>query len=190
MFGHHSSSSIGDVSRLDLSTSPATPTKGFPTKPSLSNSVTTPSPGSNGHFQYPFTVSKNKNLATPSPDKSKSQVQADVIAPSRMSQLRRGPVARASNPMLAATFKADLLATPPESSSALTFKLNGKEVALPQADKFNKEFVVVQLLGSGAFSQVWKVKHKGEGTVWAVKAGKPYTGMKNRCVLSMASMLR
>lgn len=43
----------------------------------------------------------------------------------------------------------------------------------------NRDLEVVAPLGSGSFSQVWKVKDS-KGKLYAVKAGKPYTGSKNR----------
>jgi hypothetical protein len=46
-------------------------------------------------------------------------------------------------------------------------------------NRLQTDFKLVQSLGAGEFSQVWKVRDK-EGKVWAVKAGKSYTGTKNR----------
>jgi mitosis inhibitor protein kinase SWE1 len=50
-------------------------------------------------------------------------------------------------------------------------------------NRLDKDFVLLQSLGAGAFSQVWKVRERASGAVWAVKAGKPYTGKKNRSVV-------
>lgn len=47
-------------------------------------------------------------------------------------------------------------------------------------NRLDKDFVLLQSLGAGAFSQVWKVRERKSGEVSAVKAGKPYTGKKNR----------
>ncbi len=48
--------------------------------------------------------------------------------------------------------------------------------------RLERDFVMVESLGQGEFSQVWKVRDKTDGRLWAVKAGKPYTGYKNRFV--------
>lgn len=48
------------------------------------------------------------------------------------------------------------------------------------AGKLERDFTLVQALGAGEFSSVWKVRHKGDGKMWAVKTGRPYTGVKNR----------
>jgi mitosis inhibitor protein kinase SWE1 len=48
------------------------------------------------------------------------------------------------------------------------------------ANKLNRDFVIMQSLGRGEFSQVWKVKEKKTGRMYAVKAGRAYTGTKNR----------
>ena len=49
--------------------------------------------------------------------------------------------------------------------------------------RLETDFVIVQSLGKGEFSHVWKVKEKASGTLFAVKAGRPYTGYKNRYVV-------
>ena len=55
--------------------------------------------------------------------------------------------------------------------------------------RLEKDFVLVQSVGSGEFSKVWKVRGKKDGRLWAVKAGKPYTGLKNRLVPSSRAVL-
>ena len=55
----------------------------------------------------------------------------------------------------------------------------GKTEVISQ-NRLDRDFTLVQSLGAGAFSQVWKVRDKKDGQYWAVKAGKPYTGVKNR----------
>lgn len=52
-----------------------------------------------------------------------------------------------------------------------------------KSGRLERDFTIVQALGAGEFSQVWKVKEKSTGLLFAVKAGKPYTGYKNRSVL-------
>lgn len=47
-------------------------------------------------------------------------------------------------------------------------------------NKLDADFVLVQGIGAGEFSQVWKVRSRRDGAVSAVKAGKPYMGVKNR----------
>ena len=101
-------------------------------------------------------------------------IAEDVSSPVERSFLPRthllrqqGPTARASNPMLAASFRAQ------EGGAA-------RAVASGGGSRLDTDFVIVQALGKGAFSQVWKVKEKATGKLFAVKAGKPYTGYKNR----------
>lgn len=48
------------------------------------------------------------------------------------------------------------------------------------AGRFERDFTLVQALGSGEFSCVWKVRSKADGGLWAVKTGRPYTGARNR----------
>jgi hypothetical protein len=50
------------------------------------------------------------------------------------------------------------------------------------SNKLDRDFVLVQGIGAGEFSQVWKVRSRRDGRVSAVKAGKMYTGVKNRSV--------
>ncbi|RXK42292.1 WEE/WEE-UNCLASSIFIED protein kinase [Tremella mesenterica] len=204
MFTSGSVSSIGDSTRLSPVASPATPIKGLATKPSLSkgfSTVTTPSP-STSPFNYPFASVPN-TVCTPPPSSQGWPESVEKTRPLRIRQLSsaaeyaegtshgRGPVARASNPMLAATFKADGLSMGSDSNTRPTFMLNGKEVPIPWTDRLNQEYTVMQCLGSGAFSKVWKVKDKKEGKLWAVKAGKVYTGAKNRLrQLEEVSILR
>jgi mitosis inhibitor protein kinase SWE1 len=73
--------------------------------------------------------------------------------------------------MLSAAFKAQATATPSRTVD---------ESVPAGRGRLDKEFVVVSSLGKGEFSQVWKVKDRLHGKIWAVKAGKPYTGAKNR----------
>lgn len=77
---------------------------------------------------------------------------------------RLGPIARASNPMLAGV-------------------ISGQGIAEKDRGRLEREYVVLSKLGEGEFSQVYKAREKMGGTVVAVKAGKPYTGNKNRYVL-------
>lgn len=71
--------------------------------------------------------------------------------------------------MLAAAYKAQ--ATPNASTGVPVSQKRGR---------LDQDFIIVNSMGKGEFSQVWKVKDRAEGKCWAVKAGKPYTGMKNR----------
>jgi mitosis inhibitor protein kinase SWE1 len=46
--------------------------------------------------------------------------------------------------------------------------------------RYERDFATVQALGQGEFSSVWKVRSKADGTLWAVKKGKPYSGFRDR----------
>ena len=47
-------------------------------------------------------------------------------------------------------------------------------------NRLGAAFNIKGSLGRGEFSQVWSVQEKSTGNVFAVKAGRPYTGLKNR----------
>lgn len=46
--------------------------------------------------------------------------------------------------------------------------------------KFERDFVMLEPIGQGEFSTVWKVRDKRTGGLWAVKRGKPFIGLKDR----------
>lgn len=112
----------------------------------------------------------------------------------RVRQLGRAPIARTSNPMLAATFRAhgSVVPTTPaavDTTVAETYMSDSARVA--GAGRFERDFTLVQALGSGEFSCVWKVRCKADGELWAVKTGRPYTGARNRLrQLEEVSILR
>lgn len=78
----------------------------------------------------------------------------------------------------------------PSKSSAVSRRLHHRSShPLPQVqpdeDLFEQRFKVVDALGQGAFSQVWKVEERegASGKVWAVKRTKGvFEGVKDRCV--------
>jgi len=53
-------------------------------------------------------------------------------------------------------------------------------------NRLGAEFRIRHSLGKGEFSQVWSVQEKVTGKIFAVKAGRPYTGVKNRQVVSQS----
>lgn len=106
---------------------------------------------------------------------------------------RAGPVPRASNPMLAATFRAHggIAPATPALESTIAESYMSDEARAAGAGRFERDFALVQALGNGEFSQVWKVRSKADGNIWAVKTGRPYTGFKNRLrQLEEVSILR
>ncbi|WWC71323.1 uncharacterized protein I206_105277 [Kwoniella pini CBS 10737] len=212
----NASGSIGsvDMMRSDSNRSarggisPATPTKpGLQITP-MGLGVTTPSPTGH-HILYPFA--STTSLSTP--PHSSVYAPLDTVEPSsierynmpaRVRQITnshasdRGPLARASNPMLANGFKASAsIHTVPESPvqcpvpSINLFNGPHKARSKRETTRLEKDFTVIQTLGSGAFSQVLKVCERSSGKLYAVKAGKPYTGVKNRLrQLEEVSILR
>lgn len=48
------------------------------------------------------------------------------------------------------------------------------------AGRFEQDFVVLEPVGQGEFSTVWKVREKRSGDIFAVKRGKAYCGAKDR----------
>ncbi|WVW85353.1 hypothetical protein I302_107391 [Kwoniella bestiolae CBS 10118] len=212
------SGSIGsiDMMRSDSNrsarggTSPATPTKpGLQLTP-IGLGVTTPSPTGH-HLMYPFASS---SVVLSTPPHSSVYAPSDPVEPSSIKKFRnmparvrqisnshvneRGPLARSSNPMLAASYKTSAsMHTVPETPgqgqipSINIFNSSYKPNKRGSASRLEKDFTVVQTLGSGAFSQVLKVREKSTGHLYAVKAGKPYTGAKNRLrQLEEVSILR
>ena len=137
--------------------------------------VTTPSPTTPSHMAYPFAPSASLN-ASSSPVRPKFHQHNNVPeqpsplagAKTKNHLLGNRPIARSSNPMLSATFRA---------------QADNKQGKLSKhGSRFNIDFTIVQSLGRGEFSQVWKVRERSSGKLFAVKAGKTYTGFKNRCV--------
>ncbi|KAL7422403.1 mitosis inhibitor protein kinase swe1 [Cryptotrichosporon argae] len=145
--------------------SPATPTK--PGLPTFRVGVHTPSPPHTS--AYPFAPS----TLTPT----------HTATPASMPRIRElanahGPLIRTSNPMLSASYRADANADGPTRSA-------------DSGNRLERDFEIVRALGQGEFSRVWEVRDKKQGNVWAVKAGKPYTGFKNRLrQLEEVSILR
>lgn len=99
-----------------------------------------------------------------------------------MRALSRGLAARLSNPILSTTFRTQspFMPTTPAHVSAAAEGYIPEDIRAAGAGRLERDFSLVQALGAGEFSSVWKVRHKGDGKVWAVKTGRPYTGAKNR----------
>lgn len=144
-------------------------------------SVSTPSPS---NTLYPFASTHSiSSVVTPpqtgtiQPNPSNwSNEKPPRNVTNRLRHLTdQRPLARASNPMLAASYKA-------QASSNLVSASKLEDGEGKKLDKFERDFTLIQSLGGGAFSRVWKVRDKVSGGLWAVKAGKPYTGHKNRYV--------
>ncbi|KAL1407790.1 mitosis inhibitor protein kinase swe1 [Vanrija albida] len=167
--------SIGSDAMSDKMSSPATPTKPLPlatVQPKYG--VTTPSPQVASTY-YPFA--RNATEAG-SPSTSPARTR-----PARVRALSRaGPVARNSNPMLAATFRAHAAVMPatPAAGTTLAEGLMPDAARVAGAGRFENDFTLVQALGSGEFSNVWKVRSKADNDLWAVKTGRPYIGARNR----------
>lgn len=141
----------------------------------------TPSPSTPSDSVYPFTASSILPSSSPASAESVLSRSHRKALPARLRQLSyRGPIARKSNPMLATSFRTH----GPEIESVWADSpiRAGKSVL---RGRFEDDFQIVQSLGVGAFSQVWKVCEKKTGSMYAVKAGKPFTGFKSRYAVSM-----
>lgn len=145
--------------------------------------LTTPSPTNTSDVTYPFTSSAScRPLETP-PSSDTASSEGPIVSPAdrmktlpgRLRDLDRlgGPIARASNPMLASSFR-------PHGNPAAAGAGAGQSQVM--SGRLERDFVMVKSIGCGEFSHVWNVKDKKDGRLWAVKAGKPYTGHKNRYV--------
>ncbi|ODN83545.1 hypothetical protein L202_01667 [Cryptococcus amylolentus CBS 6039] len=173
-----------------VSLSPVTPTK----PDSMRYGITTPSPV-RAAVVYPFasanavdmdlfsTPPSNRYarpgaLDAPIAERYRSMLAGSPIAEGRVVQL---PMVRTSNPMLAANFKsAAPITTPARGQATESLASCAGKFGSDGITRLETDFTLVDNLGSGAFSQVWKAREKKTGKVYAVKAGKPYTGIKNR----------
>jgi mitosis inhibitor protein kinase SWE1 len=83
--------------------------------------------------------------------------------------------------MLATSFRAHggMPATP-VSESHIGDTYIPREAREAGMGRYERDFATVQALGQGEFSSVWKVRSKADGTLWAVKKGKPYSGFRDR----------
>lgn len=140
----------------------------------INREVNTPSPTTPTSINYPFAPSSSlRSVASPFTSSTVAPSSPiDVCSPlkpagiaARHAMSRHGPLARASNPMLAASFKVQATAA--------------ELIAVP-GNRLEKDFVIEKSLGQGEFSNVWEVRDRKTGQLFAVKAGRPYTGSKNR----------
>ncbi|WVR09388.1 hypothetical protein IAU60_006455 [Kwoniella sp. DSM 27419] len=191
--------------------SPATPTKhGLQPVAPVGLGITTPSP-THHRVLYPFAASGSlvtpPHVSTTAEPFEPSSIELYRGVPARVRQIsdfhqteRRGPVARASNPMLAASYQSVISVVPEtpgqDETPSIPHSLFNANASRPDhrrigGTRLERDFTVIQTLGSGAFSQVLKVREKATNRLYAVKAGKPYTGAKNRLrQLEEVSILR
>ncbi|WVN86162.1 uncharacterized protein L203_101323 [Cryptococcus depauperatus CBS 7841] len=183
----------GSRSINGVSMSPVTPTKAD--RRPMTDRITTPSP-IRPPVIYPFASSNPVDLdffSTPlsgrhnrfnTLDAPIAERYRSILAgsPSALPRNSRGPVARASNPMLATNIKSAAPIKTPARGSAYEFSMFEKKGRFRGDDisRLETDFILIKNLGAGAFSQVWKVQEKETGKIYAVKAGRPYTGIKNR----------
>lgn len=149
--------------------------------------ITTPSPPAPMRI-YPFVSRVSKlTQCDPSVHSSPTASFASPISKDgqgprnnllRRIQPRPGPIARASNPLLSAAYKASSVATQGCSSAFASPSL--KNSALSEQGRLERDFLILGPLGQGEFSDVLKVKEKKTGGMYAVKRGRPFTGAKDR----------
>jgi hypothetical protein len=132
---------------------------------------------------YPFAASpvrKFQSAMQSSPTSATSPTEA--FGPRnhllRRIQPRPGPVARASNPLLSAAYKAGAVAASGCSGAFASPSLRSPSKAT--TGRLERDFVVLEVLGRGEFSDVLKVKEKKGGGLWAVKRGRRFAGAKDR----------
>ncbi|WVQ79694.1 hypothetical protein IAT38_001794 [Cryptococcus sp. DSM 104549] len=173
-----------------VSLSPVTPSK---PDGSLNFGITTPSPARTSHH-YPFATYNHVDSDLFSTPPSSRNARSMGIGASNAERYRsmfagspvattdtyRGPVMRASNPMFD-DFRPAQITTPAKAQAVGSLLVaGGKDKVEEGITRLETDFTLVENLGSGAFSQVWKVREKKTGRVFAVKAGKPYQGVKGR----------
>ena len=164
---------------------PRTPRKGDLT----SEIINTPPSGGTEGFQHPFLDEQLQRKyvdmsydGTPpdSPSSSVSSPGESVKSfTSRVRDFKRGPILRMSNPFLAETYRKDtarlITKKAPEPNSDIAF-------VLKEGSRLQRQFNLKdgKPLGNGEYGQVWKVTDKRKGMAFAVKAGKKFSGTKDR----------
>lgn len=129
--------------------------------------------------QYPFA--RRMSVASAASVDTVSPTTTPLFTGRVRTLSRAGPIARTSNPMLAATFRSHGIApATPALESTMGDMYMPAEARAAGAGRFERDFALVLALGNGEFSQVWKVCSKADGEIWAIKTGRPYTGHKNR----------
>ena len=126
----------------------------------------TPSPRQANAFPYPFRTTETVYSSSPPSSNAQMVTPAWPSLQLKSIQMHKAPIARASNPMLGMAYQNEAV---PQANDALGDGIN----------RLNKDLEIIGGLGKGEFSQVWRVKDRA-GNLWAVKAGKPYSGAKNR----------
>lgn len=131
-------------------------------------------------------MTKN-NSSSPTQSRNNQELSiADLVGPSH-STGRPMPLESSSTAALQPRHSMPNL--PPKLSSSSRRLHHRPSHPLPQAtpdeDLFEKRFKVVDALGQGAFSQVWKVQERDAASdrVWAIKRTKGvFEGAKDRYV--------
>ena len=154
----------------------------------LDFSTITPSPPVDGARHYPFAPSANLSKADVANSPTSPLKKGGFL--SRLPKHRA--LARVSNPLLSAAYKlgeqqanmrgSGLLAPGDSKNTAKTARRVSTSSIGGADSRFERDFVLLGPIGVGEFSTVWKVREKRNGTVWAVKRGKPYIGEKDRLV--------
>lgn len=152
--------------------------------------LTTPSPPAPMRV-YPFAVTparRSRHPALPSSPTSATS-PTEAFGPRnnllRRIQPRPGPIARASNPLLSAAYKAGAVAASGCSGGFASPSLRSPSNGM--TGRLERDFVILDVLGRGEFSDVLKVKEKRGGGLWAVKRGRRFAGVKDRSVLMAGS---
>jgi hypothetical protein len=144
-------------------------------------SVDTPSPKAASGRDYPFESGKVRHVS-PSPPKRKNLFQ-------RWQGTKQKALRKISNPLLSTAYRLG-----ESQSQAGSTKQSGTTDTIRAArrprsslisspggiTRFERDFILLEPVGNGEFSTVWKVKEKSTKTIWAVKRGKPYLGKKDR----------
>jgi mitosis inhibitor protein kinase SWE1 len=117
--------------------------------------------------------------------KTKSHLSADSPSPphkrfSILSRLKSAkqqrPLSRPSNPLLSLAYK---IGGEQQARGLVSATRSPGKDDISQG-RFEQDFVVLQPVGEGEFSTVWKVRGKRTGEIFAVKRGKAFTGGKDR----------
>ena len=150
--------------------------------------VDTPSPQAPVRT-YPFAhgVAKQEAVPSPSPPRRKSTLLQ------RLQGSKHKTLRRISNPLLSAAYKLGeqqvQLGNHIKNLSIENHKVQkpSRPVTPVGVSRFEREYMMLEPIGNGEFSTVWKVKERKSARIWAVKRGKPYLGAKDRWVIRLGS---
>lgn len=147
---------------------------------------------------YPFANPNNearRPQANKDPLDSPSPPRKNTLLSRLQYSGKHKALARISNPLLSAAYKlGEQQASRKSGKPALSGGDKATMASPRQASKdlpnvlFERDFTLLEPLGQGEFSTVWKVKDKKDGLMYAVKRNKAFIGEKDRLVVGSSKI--